>query len=127
MYRKIQDGSVIKLTKYPIVSGDPVSVINYDAEERPILVTYNVISKLGTETIELTYTAQGSPIYRGITYVGSVFDISKAQMLSNPNADPAFQLKQQAREDEKLVQMEEICRELKKFNTYMALITNVEI
>ena len=85
MYRQIKDGSVLRLTRAPIVAGDPIDSITYDSEDRVTQIVYKVLTKSGLETVDVTYTPNGSPIFKGIIYLGASINIFQAEITPQVN------------------------------------------
>lgn len=85
MLRQKKDGSVIKLTKAVIVTGDPISSITYDDEERVTQIVYNVLTKAGTETVDISYSPNSSPIFRSVIYNGGSVNIFQAEITPQVN------------------------------------------
>lgn len=125
MYRKVKDGSVVRMVKHPLVEGDPIVDITYNSDNLPAQIIYRVISKSGTETIDLTYTQLGYPIFKGITYLGASINIFDATISPLIKTDPSEVLYQ--RQDDANQKLGDILTEMRKLNTYFALITNTRL
>ncbi len=69
--------SVNYLTAKRPKTGDPLASVTYDAQNRPTVIVYNVGFTGNTETVNISYTVDGFPIFNGIEYRNYQLDIWK--------------------------------------------------
>ena len=111
----------------PLV-GDPIAAIEYDSSDRPISITYK-LGQAGTarETVTFTYSTEGHITFKGVEYRGYELDLwngaLKKRTLLN---DQKLNGQEHSRVLDLAGQtlLENILKEIKKTNTYFALITD---
>ena len=85
-YREIKDHKTIKLTNARVVSRSPIADIAFNGDGKPVSITYKVMTQAGTEVVALSYTEDGSPIHKGISYLGATVNIFQAEIVPLINA-----------------------------------------
>ena len=108
--------------------GDPIVSLVYDDSDRPISIIYR-LGQSGTaqETVTFSYSTDGHIIFKGIEYRGYELDLWKGALKKRTLLNTQIRNNQEhTRVYEPLAQelLTEILQEIKKTNTYLAIMTD---
>ena len=111
------------MTVNPLRSGNPIASITRDANNHPTTIVYNTIGgdSAATETVLLSYSDDGHPIFKGVTYTNSMVNEFQATIVHDNLTSTDDDLSEQTRTMVCLLEI--LVEEQKKVNMYFSLIT----